>query len=109
MDITVKQPVTLETIQSDLQQKFPQYTYMVRKTLYGPMLVIKQSNFVGAGIRLVQNNTVIKVFPAFPSLWVQALMGGLVFYAFVYSKMKNVVDTTGMYLQETYGKTIDTQ
>lgn len=102
MDITIKQPATIETIQSDLQQKFPQYTYTVRKTLYGQMLIVKQSNFVGAGIRLVQNNTVIKVFPAFPSLWVQALMGGLVFYAFVYSKMKHVVDTVGTYLQEKY-------
>ncbi len=104
MDIIVKQPVTIESLQSDLQQKFPEYTYVVRKTLYGPMLIIKQSNFVGAGIRLVKDNSVIKVFPTFPSIWVQALLGGLVFYAFVYSKMKAIVETTGGYLATQYGQ-----
>ena len=104
MDIQVKKPVSIEALQADLARTFPEYTYVVRKTLYGSMLVVKQSNFIGTGIRLVKDNSVIKVFPTFPAIWVQLLFGGLLIYAFVYSDMKKLEQKVGGHLTQTYGQ-----
>ncbi|MBI4407438.1 MAG: hypothetical protein HY565_02985 [Candidatus Kerfeldbacteria bacterium] len=104
MDIQVKKPVSIEALQAELTQKFPEYTYFVRKTFVGSMLIVKQSSFIGSGIRLMKDNSVIKVFPAFPALWVQALFGGLLIYAFVYSSMKKLEQKIGGHLTQTYGQ-----
>lgn len=103
MNITLKRQLSLDELQNELQRRFTEYTFFQRKTVYGPMLVAKKSNFVGVGIRIIPDKAQAKVFSAFPSIWAQALFGGLLVYAFVYSSMKKIELQIGSYIQQQYG------
>ncbi|RZK23249.1 MAG: hypothetical protein EOO56_05750 [Hymenobacter sp.] len=84
-------PVSLEDLQQDLQRALPEYSYDIRKQLFGKTLMAKQTGFRGASITLTKKN--VTVGYGIPSVWGQALvanfglLGALVTRMFVNDAM----------------------
>ena len=68
-------PVSLEDLQVELQRAVPEYSYEIKKMLFGKNLMAKQSGFRGAQIAITKKN--VTVGYGIPSVWGQALVANL--------------------------------
>jgi hypothetical protein len=65
-------PTSLEELQPELERAFPEYTFTLRKQLFGKTLLAKETNFRGAHIALTKKN--LTVGYGIPSVWGAALI-----------------------------------
>lgn len=65
-------PTSLEALQPELERAFPDYTFTLRKQLFGKTLLAKETNFRGAHIALTKKH--LTVGYGIPSVWGAALI-----------------------------------
>jgi hypothetical protein len=65
-------PTSLEELQPQLEHAFPEYTFTLRKQLFGKTLLAKETNFRGAHIALTKKH--LTVGYGIPSVWGAALV-----------------------------------
>lgn len=68
-------PNSLEELQPKLEQAFPEYTFTLRKQLFGKTLLAKETGFRGAQISLTKKH--LAVGYGIPSVWGAALVANL--------------------------------
>lgn len=68
-------PTSLEELQPELERSFPEYTFTLRKQLFGKTLLAKETGFRGAQIGLTKKR--LTVGYGIPSVWGAALVANL--------------------------------
>lgn len=93
---------SLAEIQAKLQGHFPEYRISLRKNVFGDFVMVAKTKFIGAMVQLRKDQQVIVQF-AIPSVLVQVFFGGLLFFAFTYSKLKKMENEVGEFVMQSYG------
>ena len=64
----------IEEVKSELERKFPEYTFTVGKRIYGACVIAKKTKYSGADIFVKENNIIIE--SAIPEMKTRIWLGG---------------------------------
>jgi len=95
MEIQPSAPVTLQNLGTLLDSEMPHYKIDFKKTILGDEYVqVSKSSFVGARVKVNEDNTVV-INGVIPSLWIRGALGGWLIYAMTYPSRKKIENEVG--------------
>ena len=102
LNVTKRQMPSVEELFEVLNNQYST-TYTVKRFgIGGKAIMIRKSAFVAVRIFMQPKKNRLLIMGAFGSIWIQALLGGLLIIAFVYSSWKKMENETYQFLESQY-------
>lgn len=94
--------ISAEALQEELKKRLPGYEIYPQGTLWGKLLIVKKSSFVGAAVWIREKS--ISVNAVVPSMIARVLLGGLLLMTVNYFASKKIVEETGNSIRSILGE-----